>query len=356
VKRLEVALPDRTYPILIGSGLLKQTSEWLPYLPANSIAVVTDSNVAKHYLPTVQAALSEKTVLPIELTPGEANKTLTQCELIISKLLEAKFGRDAMIIALGGGVVGDMAGFAASLYQRGIDFIQMPTTLLAMVDSSVGGKTGVNHPLGKNMMGAFYQPKAVIIDIDTLKTLPDREYAAGLAEVLKYGLIWDADFFEYLRAHQSDLKARHDQCLIDVIARCCEIKADIVAQDEREKGLRAILNFGHTFGHAIEAVTEYKQYLHGEAISIGMCLALKLGVRLKQIPESLLEHTQAWLKAFHLPISLPEGVDPESIWQAMQQDKKREEDQLRLILLEHCGHAIIAKNIEHQTIYNILFS
>ena len=262
MSEITVSLGKRSYSIIAAPGLLRQ-GDWLQMIGGNSVVVVTDEHVASLYLPSLVKRLqTQYEVLPITVPAGERHKNAETWLEILSAMLQAKLTRQVTVIALGGGVIGDMAGFAAACYQRGVDFIQVPTTLLAMVDSSVGGKTAINHPLGKNMIGAFYQPKAVLMDLDVLSSLPDREYAAGLAEVLKYGLIWDEKLLHDLMTHAEALQQRNLLQLEGVITRCCHIKAEIVGLDERESGVRAILNFGHTFGHAIEAVTEYKKYLN----------------------------------------------------------------------------------------------
>ncbi|MGC1816354.1 MAG: 3-dehydroquinate synthase, partial [Casimicrobiaceae bacterium] len=272
---LSVGLGDRAYPIRIGSGLLSQAGELLAIEPRTRMVIVTNAVVASHHLAPLKAALRDRgaQVDVVLLPDGEAHKNLSTLNDLLTRLLELRAERGTTVVALGGGVIGDIAGFAAAVYQRGMPFVQVPTTLLAQVDSSVGGKTGINHPLGKNMIGAFWQPRAVLIDTDCLATLPDRELRAGLAEVIKYGAIRDAGFFAWLEANMRALLARDAAALAHAIHRSCEIKAAIVAADERESGERALLNFGHTFGHAIEAAQGYGAWLHGEAVAAGMVCA-----------------------------------------------------------------------------------
>ena len=282
MQTLTVDLGDRSYPIHIGPGLLDQADLITPHLAQKRVAIVTNTIVGPLYLDRLTRGLESAgvSVLPIVLPDGEAYKDWETLNLIFDALLQHRAERKTTLIALGGGVIGDMTGFAAASYQRGVPFIQVPTTLLSQVDSSVGGKTGINHPLGKNMIGAFYQPKLVLADTDTLKTLPPRELSAGLAEVIKYGLIWDADFFAWLEANMEKLRALEPQAIAHAIYRSCEIKAQVVAQDERESGVRALLNLGHTFGHAIEAGMGYGNWLHGEAVGAGMVLAARVSHRM----------------------------------------------------------------------------
>src|SRR4030066_1188220 len=276
MKTLNVELGERRYPIHIGSGLLRRPELLKPCVAGGRVLVVPNETVGPLYLETLLKQLTPWSPVCVVLPDGEAYKTLDVLNDIYTALLKNHCDRKTTLIALGGGVVGHMTGFAAATYQRGVPFIQVPTTLLAQVDSSVGGKTGVNHPLGKNMIGAFYQPSLVCIDVDTLKTLPKREFRAGIAEVIKYGVIADSRLFDYLTDHKDEILSLGDR-IINIIKRSCEIKADVVSKDERESGLRAILNFGHTIGHALETVTDYKKYLHGEAVAIGMCLAAGRG-------------------------------------------------------------------------------
>ncbi|MDO8954682.1 MAG: 3-dehydroquinate synthase [Gammaproteobacteria bacterium] len=342
--KLVVAIGASSYPIYIGSGSASFESI-LPHIVYSEVMIVSNPTVAQHYLAKLEKALLGKRCESVIIPDGEAFKTLDSMNIIIDALLKAKFSRQCTLIALGGGVVGDITGFAASCYQRGVDYIQVPTTLLAQVDSSVGGKTAVNHPLGKNMIGAFYQPKAVIIDVDTLATLPKREFAAGLAEVIKYGLIYDANFFAWLEQHADAIKSRDTAILSQMIERCCQIKADIVAQDERESHIRMILNFGHTFAHAIETTLGHGEILHGEAVAIGMVLATKLSEQLGLVHYHLVERLESWLNAMQLPIYIPQQCKIEPMLDAMERDKKKAGDSLRFIVLEDLGRALIKGDV-----------
>jgi 3-dehydroquinate synthase len=347
VRTIDVALGDRSYPIHIGAGLLPRAGELLASAFARPRAmVVTNPVVAAQYLEPLRSSLrgagieSEAMLIP----DGEAYKTLATLDDVLTRLLQAKAERSTTLVALGGGVVGDLAGFAAAVYQRGMPFIQVPTTLLAQVDSSVGGKTAVNHPLGKNMVGAFYQPRAVLIDTRCLRTLPEREVAAGLAEVIKYGAIRDAEFFSWLEANLDRLVARDDDALAHAIGESCRIKAEIVAQDERETGERALLNFGHTFGHAIEAGLGYGEWLHGEAVAAGMVMAARTSARLGTLPEADVARLSALLERARLPVVAPAlGVDR---WlELMGRDKKVEGGTLRFVLLDAIGQARVRADV-----------
>ena len=299
--------------------------------------VVTNETVAPLYLDRVVAALSEGGEIRVEvviLPDGEEHKNMDVLMKVFDKALDARLDRQTTFVALGGGVIGDMTGFAAASYQRGVHFVQIPTTVMAMVDSSVGGKTGVNHPSGKNMIGAFYQPRCVLIDTETLSTLPDREYASGMAEVVKYGLIRDADFFEWLEKHVDALMRRDDALVVRAIERSCVNKAQVVALDEREGGVRATLNLGHTFGHAIETGIGYGEWLHGEAVSVGMVMAADMSERLGWIDESVARRTLDLLKKFDLPTDVPERMTVETFEKLMAVDKKAANGKLRLILLK----------------------
>jgi 3-dehydroquinate synthase len=338
---LTVALGERSYPIVIGHGVL-DAAILNTHITGKKIAIVTNDVVAPLYLDKVMTILRElgKTCFPIILPDGEEEKNVDNLMHIFDVLLKNKCDRKTTLIALGGGVIGDMTGFAAATYMRGVPFVQIPTTLLAQVDSSVGGKTAINHPLGKNMIGAFYQPQAVIADTATLVTLPDRELSAGLAEVIKHGAIIDKDFFTWLETNIEKLVARDEQALAHAIQRSCEIKADIVRQDEREGGLRAILNFGHTFGHAIEAGLGYGVWLHGEAVGCGMVMAADLSVRLGTLEASDQKRIVALIKAAGLPVQAPDlGL---SRWlDLMEVDKKNEGGEIKFILLKPMGSAHI---------------
>jgi 3-dehydroquinate synthase len=340
--RIDIALGDRSYPIYIGDDLLNRSGELLGHLAARDLLIVTNTTVEPLYATMLKHALerAERRVAVLALPDGEQHKTLQTASTIFDALVEGRFNRDAALVALGGGVVGDIVGFAAACYQRGIDFIQVPTTLLAQVDSSVGGKTGVNHPGGKNLIGAFHQPRAVIADTTTLKTLPAREYRAGLAEVVKYGFIYDAGFLDWLEANASSLCARAPVSLVHAIRRSCEVKAAVVAQDEREHGLRAILNFGHTFGHAIETAAGYGQWLHGEAVAAGMALAIDMSRRLGAITQADADRSLRLMQKLQLPIT-PPRIGAQRALQLMGMDKKVLKGQLRLVLLERLGSAIV---------------
>jgi len=341
---LTVALGERSYPILIGRGLLADCKPLQRLAAGRQVAIVTDTNVATLHLPAIRQLLAGHAAALIEVVmpAGEANKTFDSLNLIFDALLESRFDRGALLVAVGGGVVGDMAGFAAAVYQRGIDFVQIPTTLLSQVDSSVGGKTGINHPLGKNMIGAFHQPRLVLIDVDTLMTLPERELSAGLAEVIKHGAIADAAYFDAIERDMPALRARDARALIDAVARSCEIKASVVERDEREGGLRAILNFGHTFGHAIEAGLGYGEWLHGEAVGAGMVMAADLSHRLGLIDADVLKRLQALVVAAGLPMHGPAWPAARYV-ELMSVDKKAERGTPRFVLLERLGAARVQR-------------
>lgn len=337
---VHVETPGGNYPIHIGPGRLSQAAQSIP-ADATAIALVTNPTIAGLYADQVEQSLTQAghRVVRIELPDGEAHKDWQTLNLIFDALLQHHFDRKAVLVALGGGVIGDITGFAAACYMRGVRFVQIPTTLLAQVDSSVGGKTAVNHPLGKNMIGAFYQPIAVEIDLDVLKTLPAREITAGLAEVIKYGLIIDAEFFEWCEHNVGALRALDEAALTYAIRRSCELKAYVVSQDEREAGLRAILNFGHTFGHAIEAGMGYGQWLHGEAVGCGMVQAAELSAAVHGLPRDNVERVRALVRAIGCPDSPPDlGVER---WlELMQVDKKTEGGQLRFVTLPEIGRAV----------------
>jgi 3-dehydroquinate synthase len=341
MKHLYVELGNRSYPIYIGSRLLGQADLYTAHIKSKQVLIVTNETVAPLYLDKVLQSLRPYQVETVILADGEQYKTLDTLSLIFDKLLAAKFSRNATLIALGGGVIGDMGGFAAACYQRGIAFLQIPTTLLAQVDSSVGGKTGVNHPLGKNMIGAFYQPQCVLADTEVLDTLDDRQLAAGLAEVIKYGLIRDADFFVWLEHHIDALRARDKVSLAYAIEHSCRNKADIVAEDETESGVRATLNLGHTFGHAIETGAGYGTYLHGEAVAIGICQAADLSMRKGWLIPQDVERIIALIQRAGLPVSPPAALDTERFLELMAVDKKNLDGQIRLILLEKIGKATL---------------
>ena len=353
---LTVQLAERSYPIFIGMHLLSQAECLAPYIQGRQLMIVTNERVAPLYLAALEKTLAHLSVESevVILPDGEQHKNLATLEKIYSALLEKKQHRSTTLIALGGGVVGDMTGFAAATYQRGVPFIQVPTTLLAQVDSSVGGKTGVNHPLGKNMIGAFYQPMSVVIDLAVLKTLPPRELAAGLAEVIKYGLIYDQDFFLWIENSIDALLQLDEEALMHAVRRSCEIKAEIVASDERESGIRAILNFGHTFGHAIEGALGYGTYLHGEAVAIGMRMAAELSVKQGWLEESWLQRIKTLLSKAGLPIQSPTEMTQEQWFSWMSMDKKVMDKKVRLVLLQGCGQAIVTDQFDHDLLQQVL--
>jgi 3-dehydroquinate synthase len=342
---LTVDLGDRSYPIYIGEQLLSQPELLCQHIRGRQICVVTNETVAPLYLDKLCAGLSGFQIDSVILPDGESYKTLEVWGSIFDTLLSARHNRTTTLIALGGGVVGDMTGFAAASYQRGVDFIQIPTTLLSMVDSSVGGKTGVNHPLGKNMIGAFYQPRCVLADTSLLTTLPARELSAGIAEIVKYGLISDYDFFVWLENNMDDLLAGDMTALAYAVKRSCENKADVVAQDEHEGGLRAILNLGHTFGHAIETAQGYGNWLHGEAVAAGMVMAADLSCRRGAISNDELARVIHLLQRANLPVKAPSDMTPTQFMELMGVDKKVLDGRLRLVLLEAMGKAIITSDI-----------
>lgn len=341
MRKLAVELGERSYPIYIGSGLMDDPALLAPHIAGHQVLIVTNETVGPLYLEPLQRLLAGHTTQVVSLPDGEQYKTLQTVNTIFDALLEYRFERRCTLVALGGGVVGDMAGFAAACYQRGVPFIQVPTTLLAQVDSSVGGKTGVNHPLGKNMIGAFHQPRCVLIDTDTLSTLDDRQLSAGLAEVIKYGLIGDAPFFEWLETNMQRLLERDAQALAYAIERSCRNKAQVVAADEREGGMRALLNLGHTFGHAIEAATGYGSWLHGEAVGTGMLLAADLSARMGWLSASDLQRIENLIDKAQLPTRAPANMDYQQFLSFMQVDKKVEAGTIRLILLKAIGEAVI---------------
>jgi len=340
VNTLKVELGDRSYPILIGEGLLRQTDLIQKHVPARDILVVSNTTVAPLYMESLKSALEGRRLVEAILPDGESHKTLATVSRVLDVLVANRFARDCTVIALGGGVVGDMAGFAASCYQRGVGFVQVPTTLLAQVDSSVGGKTGVNHPGGKNLIGAFYQPSAVIADTATLATLPARELRAGLAEVIKYGLICDAVFFGWLEANMDRLLRSDPEALGYVVQRSCEIKAQIVGRDEREQGDRAILNLGHTFGHAIESATHYSQWLHGEAIGAGLLMAAAMSHECGLVDSAQVVRLRQLLERVGLPVKI-DGVTPETALEHMKIDKKVQAGRIRLVLLRSIGDSFV---------------
>jgi len=357
---IQVELGARSYPIAIGARLLDDGARFARVIRGRHVLIVSNEMVAPLYLERLRAALARGNAsLQIEqliLPDGEVHKTLDSTARVFAALAEMKASRDATILALGGGVIGDLAGFAAACWMRGIDFVQLPTTLLAMVDSSVGGKTGVDLAAGKNLVGAFHQPRAVIVDTDTLATLPPRELAAGFAEIVKYGALGDATFFAWLEQHTDALRVRAAQALAQAIAHCCTQKAGIVARDETEQGERALLNLGHTFGHAIETATGYGTLLHGEGVAIGMVLAARLSAQLGLASPDDTQRLGALLQRFDLPIALPHGLDPDHLIELMRLDKKNLSGRLRLILWRGIGHAEIVPDVDAGAIRAVLAS
>ncbi|MQG92410.1 3-dehydroquinate synthase [Pseudomonas sp. MN1F] len=341
MQTLKVDLGERSYPIYIGEGLLDQAELLAPHIRGRQVAIVSNETVAPLYLERLSKTLGAYSVLPVILPDGEAHKNWQTLQLIFDGLLTARHDRRTTVVALGGGVIGDMAGFAAACYQRGVDFIQVPTTLLSQVDSSVGGKTGINHPLGKNMVGAFYQPNAVLIDTTSLKTLPERELSAGLAEVIKYGLICDKPFLAWLEDNMQALRALEPAALTEAISRSCAAKAAVVGTDERESGVRATLNLGHTFGHAIETHMGYGVWLHGEAVAAGTVMALEMSMRLGWIDQAERDRAIRLLQDAGLPVVPPQEMTPAHFMEHMAVDKKVLDGRLRLVLLRQLGEAVI---------------
>ncbi|ROS01951.1 3-dehydroquinate synthase [Sinobacterium caligoides] len=355
MKELVVDLGDRSYPIYIGSGLLAKKELYSPHVVAKQVMIVTNETIAPLYLQQVVNALSgDYQVDTVILPDGECYKNLTTLDMIYSALLAGKHNRKTTLIALGGGVVGDMTGFAAASYQRGVAFMQIPTTVLSQVDSSVGGKTGVNHALGKNMIGAFHQPNAVIIDTDSLDTLPAREFSAGMAEVIKYGLIGDTDFLQWLDENMSALMARDKALLVEAITRSCSNKAQVVARDEHEGGIRAILNLGHTFGHAIETEQGYGVWLHGEAVAAGTIMASALSASMGMISDDDVAFVVDLHRRANLPLQGPAKMLPERYLELMAVDKKVLDGSLRLVLLRQLGDAYVTSALAVEDIRAII--
>lgn len=350
---LDVALAERSYPIYVGKGLLDRDL-LRKHVRARQVLVVSNETIAPLYLDRVLSSLHGLQVDSLLLPDGEKYKSLAVLEKIFDRLLEGRHARTTTLVALGGGVVGDMVGFAAACYQRGVDFIQVPTTLLAQVDSSVGGKTAVNHPRGKNMIGAFHQPKAVIIDTDVLETLPPREFSAGLAEVIKYGLIRDLEFYRWLTVNIDALLARDPAVLSEAILRSCQNKAEVVAEDETEQGNRALLNLGHTFGHAIETATGYSAWLHGEAVATGMIMAAQLSADLGWLPQADVDALRQLLARAGLPVQPPAGMTAGRCRELMALDKKVHDGSLRLVLLRAIGQAVVTADYDDAILMQML--
>ncbi len=348
-----VNLEDNSYPIFIGEGASLSLEHFDGYIAGKDIAIITNEVVAPLYLNEISDLFSNRNVIEYILPDGEQEKKLKTVHKIIDRLMEAGFGRDSTLIALGGGVVGDITGFTASIFMRGINFIQIPTTLLAQVDASVGGKTAVNHKSGKNLIGSFYQPQCVICDSIFLATLEATEISAGLAEIIKYGLIFDSEFFQWLQKNMQQILS-NDRAAVDyVIQRSCAIKAEIVAQDEKEQSVRALLNFGHTFGHAIEKLTGYGNWTHGDAVAVGMVLAARLSENMSLITPEDVQNIEEILTAANLPISLP-NIDPAELLAAMQSDKKVKDRNIQLVLLKNIGEAFLTADYSQEDLVNIL--
>lgn len=354
METLNVSLGERSYPIYIKQGAMFDVSLFSQHIKGTKVVIVTNDTLATMFATKVAELLSQYDVATVTIPDGEAYKTLASYEHIMSFLLSGNYGRDVTLIALGGGVIGDVTGFVAATYQRGVDFIQVPTTLLSQVDSSVGGKTAVNHPLGKNMIGAFYQPKAVIIDIDSLSTLSAKEFSAGMAEVIKYGILGDIRLFEYLEANLAEIIAKTPRVLSHVIRQCCQNKADIVAQDEKESGVRALLNLGHTFGHAIEAEMGYGNWLHGEAVAAGMVQASELAKLRGWLSDSDVSRIIALNDAFSLPSKGPAQMSFEQYMPHMKKDKKVQAQTIRFVLPKHLGEAILVTDVTESELKQIL--
>jgi 3-dehydroquinate synthase len=355
MQTLKVELANRSYPIHIGRGLVSNADLILPHLKRKHVAIVTNTTVAPLYLEQLSASLQAAgvSVISIILPDGEAYKNSETLNLIYDALLQNRCERSTTLIALGGGVIGDLTGYAAATYLRGVPFIQIPTTLLSQVDSSVGGKTGINHPLGKNMIGAFYQPQLVLADIDTLQTLPSREFSAGMAEVIKYGLIRDPDFFDWLEIHIDQLMALDESSITEAIYRSCQNKADVVARDEHETGERALLNLGHTFGHAIENAMGYGVWLHGEAVAAGTMMAADLSARMGWLKPEDVKRIYALLTAANLPLEAPKlGV--EKYLDLMQLDKKVADGKIRLVLQQGIGKSVITSDYDEKKLKETL--
>lgn len=352
-KTLHVELGDNSYPLVVGTDLLNSVGKLLtPHTKSNKVLIVSDAFVKTRYMPVVLKSLKDAgfDVNTIEVPVGEESKSLAQFSRIQDSLVAHQLDRGSMLIALGGGVIGDLAGFAAAVYMRGIPYVQIPTTLQAQVDASVGGKTAINHPKSKNLIGAFHQPKLVVIDVDTLKTLPQRDIQAGLIEVIKMGVIRDAPLFESVEENLEAILNLDDTTLIEIISQACVNKAEIVAKDEKESGLRMVLNYGHTFGHALEAVTHYNRYRHGEAVSIGMNCAAQLAANLGMFSETDLQRQWSLLKRAKLPITFPTDLTPETLCDAMYLDKKTLGGKLRLILPTRIGEVVIRDDIDDRDV------
>ncbi|NOY53693.1 MAG: 3-dehydroquinate synthase [Deltaproteobacteria bacterium] len=356
MEKIDVNLGTRSYVIRIGSGLLDRVGDDLEAFNLGSrVAVITNSVVRPLYGKQVRNALERAgfQVRTVEISDGETYKTLATAERLYDEFVDFRMDRTSTIVALGGGVIGDLAGFAAATYMRGIHFINIPTTLLAQVDSAIGGKTGVDHPRGKNLIGAFYQPEAVFCDLDVLKTLPRKEQVAGMAEVVKYGVILDADFFSYLESHVMQIREQDDSALFEVVRSSCESKAHVVEEDEREAGLRAILNYGHTLGHAIESLTGYSRYIHGEAVSMGMVAAAKIARGMGLCDARVVERIVNLLQKIGLPVEIPE-INADAVLEILSHDKKVSDGRVRFVLPERIGKVVIRDDVPPDLIRSVL--
>ena len=356
-KTLRVELGADSYSIVVGTGLLNRVGEFLtPHIKSNKVLIVSDSFVKARYMPVAHQSLTDTgfKVNTIEIPAGEESKSLAQFSRIQDSLVAHQLDRGSVLIALGGGVTGDLGGFAAAVYMRGISYVQIPTTLQAQVDASVGGKTAINHPKGKNLIGAFHQPKLVLIDVDTLKTLPQRDIRSGLIEVIKMGVIRDEPLFEMVEENLDAILNLEDAMLIEMISSACVNKAEIVAKDEKESGLRMVLNYGHTFGHALEALTHYNRYRHGEAVSIGMNCAARLAVNLGMFSETDFQRQRRLLNRAKLPLTFPSDLTPETMCDAMYLDKKTLAGKLRLILPTRIGEVVIRNDVDDQHVLDAI--
>jgi len=354
MKTININLEKRSYPIYVGEGLLENYDLFKKHIPNKKVAIITNDKIASLYLQKISnTLLAEKDIIPIVLPDGESFKNFETLNLIYDALLTNQANRQITLIALGGGVIGDITGYAAATFMRGVDFIQVPTTLLSQVDSSVGGKTGINHPLGKNMIGAFYQPKCVIADINVLDTLLDKDLSAGLAEVIKYGLIRDSAFFSWLESNIKGIIERDHQLLIETVVRSCQNKADIVESDEFESGIRAILNLGHTFGHAIENASGYGKWLHGEAVATGIIMAAYLSEQMGWLTKEENHRIKSLILDANLPINPPE-ITKQKFLDLMQLDKKTKDDQINLVLQQGIGKAILTSDYDTEKFHNTL--
>lgn len=348
MKRIDIPLGERSYPVLVGHGLLTEPETWTDDLPEGPVVIMSNDRVAPLYLDTLTAALGDRDVAVFIVRDGEAEKNFANFERAVHFLAEHGIRRDASLLALGGGVVGDLCGFVAASWMRGVRFVQFPTTLLAQVDASVGGKTAINIPAGKNLVGAFHQPSLVVADTATLDTLDDREYRAGLAEVVKYGAIRDAGFLDFIETRIDDLNGRQPEVMVDVVAQSVTHKAEVVAEDEREAGVRALLNFGHTFGHAIETETGYRRFLHGEAVAMGMVVAARLSEQRGLCPAGVSKRLAFILRRLGLPVTIPADLAADDLLDLMLLDKKHTSSAQRFILLRDAGDAVIDANSQRE--------